>query len=92
MRQCESLKTQRTQGGQLRLNVHTSQILVHTFSNGILDYGVFEQFRLVYADFACHSYKHSFEILVLIIHCLIVALGVFFNECKYGSISQTTCS
>ena len=33
---CGSLKTQRNQGCQ-RLNVHTNQILAHTFSHGTLD-------------------------------------------------------
>ena len=37
---CGSLKTQRNQGCHVRLNVHTNQILAHTFSHGTLDFVV----------------------------------------------------
>ena len=52
-----------------RLNVHTNQILAHTFSHGTLDsvvsLAIHTLVCVVFADFACHFYQHNiFEFFV----------------------------
>ena len=49
-------------GAKAKINVHTNQILAHTFSHGTLDsvvsLAIHTLVCVVFADFACHSYQH----------------------------------
>ena len=55
-----------------RLNVHTNQILAHTFSHGTFDFVVSRAIHtlvcVVFADFACHFY--ILEMFLYLVHLL----------------------
>ena len=62
-----------------RLNVHTNQILAHTFSHGTLDSVVSGAIHalvcVVFADFACHSYQHNIlEMFLYLVHIIFLSL------------------
>ena len=58
-----------------RLNVHTNQILAHTFSHGTLDFvvscAIHTLVCVVFADFTCHFYQHNIlEMFLCLVHLL----------------------
>ena len=48
---------------RLKFNMHTNQILAHTFSHGTLDsivtWVIHTLVCVLFADFTCHSYQHN---------------------------------
>ena len=58
-----------------KLNMHTNQIIAHTFSHGTLDSVVSQVINtfvcVIFADFACHSYQSKFfKMLLYLVHLL----------------------
>ena len=66
-------------GAKARYDVHTNQILAHTFSHGTLDsvvsWAIHTLVCVVFAGLACHSYQHNIlEMFLYLVHSLFWSL------------------